>query len=141
MSAPLRKAEEGYIVLITILVIGIVATTVALFLLITGTDAGLASSGVESESQARGGALACAELALGAIQANTSLATPASGSSTLDSTTQETCSYTISGSSPNFDINSIGTVRASTDNFVHRVTVSIDQVSPKLHVTNWQDVP
>ena len=76
----IREDIEGYIVLISVLIIGIAATTIALFLLITGTDASLASAGVEADAQARAGALSCTELGLGAIQSDTALATPTTDS-------------------------------------------------------------
>jgi len=141
MKQEAKQPEDGYIVLITILILGVVATTVALFLLITGTDAGLASAGVEAGAQARAGAYACAELALESIQSNTTLVTPSSNSSTIDSTTQTECTYNITGSSPNYSISAVGTVQASSDNYVHRMSLTLDQVTPKLHVASWQDAP
>ncbi|HLC91890.1 MAG TPA: hypothetical protein VJC09_02460 [Candidatus Saccharimonadales bacterium] len=136
-----RGDSEGYIVLITVLIIGIAATTIALFLLITGTDASLASAGVEADAQARAGALSCTELALGSIQSDTALATPTTDSYTLDSTIQQSCTYDISGSSPNYTISATGTVRASTDNVIHRMMVVTDQVTPQLRISSWKDIP
>jgi len=133
--------NEGYIVLITILIIGVVATTIGLFLLITGTDAGLASAGVEAKAQARASSLACAELALGSIQSDPTLTTPLSGSSILDNNVGSQCNYDITGSSPNYTISSTGTVRASSDNYVHHMSITINQVAPKLTVSSWQDTP
>jgi len=141
MRVVAHQKQQGYIVLITVLILGIAAATISLFLLITGTDASLASSGVEAGVEARAGASACAELALDTIQANPSLVTPASDSSILDSSTGQQCNYQISGSSPNYTIDSTGTVQSSTESYVHHMSLTIDQVAPKLNVSSWQDVP
>ena len=133
--------ESGYIVLITVLVLGLVVTTVAMFLLITGTDATIASAGVESGAEAKAAAEACTQLALRAIQQDPLLASPSNGSSTIDPAIGQECNYSITGTSPNYTVNAVGIVRHTTDNYTQRIEVILDQVSPSLHVASWQDIP
>jgi hypothetical protein len=137
----LNKLEGGYVVLITVLVLGIVVTTVATFLLLTGTNSSLASFSVRSSVSAKAGATGCAQLALGAIQSNPVAPSPLTLTSTLNPTISETCSYTISGSSPNFTITTSGTVTAGASTYVHRLIIVTNQVTPQIAITSWQDTP
>lgn len=134
-------AAGGYITLITVIIVGAIVATVAVFLLLTGVGSSKSSRGVESNASAKAAAAGCANLALAAIQANTSLTTPASGNQTLDPTSEETCNYQISGTSPNYTIVSTGTVDANGGNYVRRLTITLNQVAPQLIIASWQETP
>lgn len=137
----MTKRHAGYVALISLIIIGIVASTIAAFLLLGGVGATQSSRNVESSTLARAAAQSCAELGLAAIQANTSLTTPASGSTTLDATLKQTCSYSVTGTTPNYTVVGVGQVDASGKNTVRRVTVVIDQVLPQIRVASWRDTP
>ena len=132
---------RGYVTLITVIVVGAIAATIAIFLLLTGTGSSQASFGVASGVGARQAASACADLALGTIQANTALTTPANGNQTLDAAAKQTCTYTISGTSPNYTIVAVGQVDASGANYTRRITITLNQVVPQLQVASWQETP
>jgi hypothetical protein len=135
------KNEDGYIVLISVLILGVIVSTIAAYLLISGASASVASQSVESGVIAKAASIGCAELALDAVQASPSLTTPNNSSATLNTTPNETCTYAISGTSPNYTISSVGTVTKYSGSYVHRLNITTSQTSPKITVSNWQDTP
>jgi hypothetical protein len=136
-----QGSEGGYVVLITILILGTIASIVVGFLLLTGQNASIASISVVANANAKAAATGCAELSLQAIQANTNLATPVTASQTLNTTTGATCTYTITGTSPNYTIAVTGTVTQGPRSYIHRLSVTTNQVSPQINVSSWQDTP
>jgi hypothetical protein len=141
MNHKRQPNEEGYVVLITVLILGSIVVIIASFLLLTGQNASIASNSVVGNTNSKAAAGGCAQLALAAIVANTSLATPVTVNQTLSSTTGQTCSYTITGSSPNFSIASTGTVTNGPKTYLHRLVVTTSQVTPAVSVNSWQDTP
>lgn len=133
--------KPGYISLITVLVVSAVAATVALVILFAGVGSSKSSFGVTQAAQAKAAANACAELALGAIQANITLTTPNSNSYTIDTNSKTQCDYTITGTSPNYTISATGTVDATGKNLRRRVTITLNRVGPTLNIASWQEVP
>ena len=102
-----------------VIIVGVVVATIASFLLLGGVASLQTSRAVEGQSLSRAAANSCAELALAAIQANTSIITPSSGSSTLSSTTRQACTFIISGTTPNYTITAVGTMDVSGQNYTH----------------------
>ncbi|MBI4034753.1 hypothetical protein HY380_02540 [Candidatus Saccharibacteria bacterium] len=139
-SEELRVNGSGYITLITVVIVGTIVTTTAIFLLLTGSGSSLNSQAVASGSQAKAAAEACIDLGLGAIQANPSLNIPANGNDTIDAAGGTSCSYTISGSSPQLTINATGTVDQNHD-FVRKIRVTTSQLVPQIIISSWQDLP
>ncbi len=140
MMTATKHQEGGYVVLITILLLGAVVSVIAGFLLLTGQNASIASVSVVGNTNAKAAATGCAELALGAIQANpTSPVT--TGNQTLNATTGATCTYAITGTTPNYSIAVTGTVTQGPRTYVHRLTLTTNQVTPQITVTSWQDAP
>lgn len=135
------EEEGGYVVLITVLVLGAVVSVIVGFILLTGQNASIASNSVVANANAKAAASGCAQLALSAIAANTSLSTPVTANQTLNVATGQTCSYTISGTSPNFSITTIGSVTQGSKSYVHRLTLTTNQVLPQVNVSSWQDSP
>ncbi len=133
--------QPGYIALITIVIIGAAGIMIALFLLFTALATSQTSFSVIQSDQAKGAANSCGELALAALQANPNLTTPANGNSTIDATTKAACSYSISGTSPNYTIVAVGTVDSSGINVTRRVTITTNQVTPQLSVSSWKETP
>lgn len=132
------KKYPGYIALITVIAVGAVGLAVALVLLFGGVSASRTSLSVSQSTQAKGAANACAELALGAIQANITIATPASANYNLDGGLNINCTYTITGTSPNYIISSVGTA-GSTSNLTRRVNITLNRVGPTLNISSWQE--
>lgn len=131
--------QDGYVVLITILVLGAMAIVVVGFLLLTGQNSNLASNSVAANTGNKAAASACAQLALAAISAQPSAPAPLSANQTVSS--NQTCSYTIGGSSPNFTINASGVVVQGRRSFTHRLQLVTDQVTPQINISRWADVP
>jgi len=139
MSKLNNSNNEGFVVLITVLILGVVLTTIAIFLLLTGSNASISAQSVDGGVEAKSAATGCAELALLAIQANPSLATPSSGSSTLSSS--ENCTYNISGSTPKYTILAVGNFTQGTNTYIHNLDIITSQVSPSIIISSWQDTP
>lgn len=132
---------SGYITLITVIAIGVIGSTVAVLLLFSGVSSGKTSLSVQQSAQATAAADGCAELALAAIQANIELATPSTASYTISNTNKSVCSYTITGSSPNYIIDATGTVDGSGKNIVRHVNITLNRVGPTLNIYSWQEMP
>jgi hypothetical protein len=132
------KKYPGFMALITVIAVGAVGLIIAVVLLLSGIGTSKTSLSVFQSTQAQGAANACAELALGAIQANIAINTPASATFTLDSGLNINCSYTITGSSPNYSISSVGTAGASS-NVTRRVNITLNRVGPTLNIAQWQE--
>ncbi len=137
----LNNEQGGYVVLITVMILGAIVTVIVGFLLLTGQNASIASNSVVANANAKAAASGCAELALAAIVANTTTPTPASANQTLNATTGQSCSYSITGTTPSYTITTTGTVTQGTKTFVHRLTVTTSQVTPQVTVSSWQDNP
>jgi len=133
--------QGGYVVLITVMILGAIVTVIVGFLLLTGQNASIASNSVVANVNAKAAASGCAELALAAIVANTTSPTPASANQTLNAATGQTCTYAITGTAPSYTINTTGTVTQGPKTFVHRLTVTTSHVTPQVTVNSWQDNP
>ncbi len=132
------KKHPGFIALITVIAVGAVGLTIAIVLLLSGVGTSRTSLSVSQSTQAKGAANACAELALGAIQANITIATPVTANYVVDSSLNINCSYTLSGTSPNYIISSIGTA-GSNSNVTRRVNITLNRVGPTLNISSWQE--
>lgn len=124
------KHSQGYIALITTLVVGSLAMLVTVGMLsigITQTQTALVSyDGYRAQQLAE----ACAEYALQEIRNSTSFS--GSGGETLGA---GSCTYDVnSGGGENRTIEALGTVKDNT----HRIEISIDQINPSINVTSWQ---
>jgi len=133
--------QSGYITLITVIAVGVIGASVAILLLFSGVSSGKTSLVVQQSAQAKAVADGCAELALAAIQANITLTTPITVNFTIDSTSKSVCSYTITGVSPNYVIDTTGTVDGSGKNIVRKETITLNRVGPTLNIYSWQEIP
>lgn len=125
------RKNEGYITLVSVLVVGAVGVSVAVSLLLLGLSVSRTSFVEGQFRQARLLADSCAEEALEQIRDATSF----SGSGTL-SLGNGTCAYTVtSGSGSNRTITVSGTVGS----IVRHVSISVDAINPFIHVASWQE--
>lgn len=126
------KKQSGFIVLITVLVIGAVSAAIAVSVLWLGVGDSRSSFALEQSNQAKALANACSEEGLQQIRDSTSFA--GTGSLTLG---QGTCSYTVtSQGGSNRTITSTGTVGTIS----RKVKVIIGQINPDINMTSWQEV-
>ncbi len=124
---------NGYVTLIAVLIIGAVGVAIATSLLLLGLGSSRTSFALQQSNQAKGLANACMEEAL--QQINGSI--PFSGTGTL-TIGQGTCTYTVTKlTGQNRTVAATGTVGS----IVRKVNVSIDKISPNIHITSWQEVP
>ncbi len=124
--------SSGYIVLITVLVIGAIGAAIATSVIWLGLGSSKSSLALEQSNQAKALANACSEEALQQIRDST----PYTGSGNL-TLGQGTCSYTVtSGTGQNRTITATGTVGT----ILRKVTITIDAINPAINVTSWQEV-
>ena len=123
--------KNGYITVISVVIIGSIATAVAISLLAGGTDAMKNSQTAIHLAQARSLADACAEEALENIRE--SLYT---GTFSLSLPTG-ICEATVTSSGPaDFNIDSLG----SSSDAIRKIQVVVDQTDPKVNIWSWQEV-
>ena len=124
--------RDGYITLISILVVGAVGAAVTMSLLLLGLGAARTSFAQEQSNQAKGLANACVEEALQAIRSNASYV----GTGNL-SLGQGACSYTVSNEGgENRTIIASGIVGI----IEKKVKVTIDDINLYINVASWQEV-
>lgn len=125
--------NDGYVALISVLVVGAVGIAITLSLLLLGLGSVRTSFAVEQSNQAKSLANACTEEALQQIRD----ATPFTGSGTL-TLGQGTCTYTVtSQGGQNRTVAAVGTVGS----VVRKNLVIIDKINPSITVVSWQEVP
>jgi hypothetical protein len=122
----------GYATLITILITGMIGTSVALSLIFTGLETSRVSQDVQKSIRARVIAFACAEEGLMRIRESDEF--QGSGAFDLEG---GTCVYEVilgAGESR--------TVRATAfaSNYSARLQISVDAIYPSLHISDYRDV-
>lgn len=125
-------ASHGYIMLITVLVIGAVGVAIAVSVLWLGLGSSKSSFSIEQSSQTRALADACAEEALQKIR--DSIPFTGTGSLTLG---QGSCSYTVTN---NGGQSRTITASSTVGSIVRKVSISIDKINPSINVTSWLEV-
>lgn len=126
------KKQSGFIVLITVLVVGAVSAAIAVSVLWLGVGDSRSSFALEQSNQAKALANACSEEALQQIRDST----PFTGTGNL-TLGQGTCTYTVtSQGGANRTVTASGTVGT----IVRKVKIIIDTINPAINVTSWQEV-
>jgi hypothetical protein len=123
--------DKGYAVLFVVIIINAAALVIVTSIMIWGFYFHKTSLVNQKSSQARNIADACAEIALMDIWGNQNI----SGSYSA-SIGEGSCTYSISGTSPNKNIQ----VEAIVDDIHRRLEVDIDQVNPDINISSWQEV-
>ncbi len=124
---------DGYITLISVLVIGAVGIAIATSLILLGLSSSRTSFAIEQSNQAKALVNACAEYSLQQIKNSPSY----TGTSGLRAPGLGTCSYLVqSQGGQNRTILSIGTVGA----VVRKLKIVIVSVSPNITISTWQEV-
>lgn len=126
------KQVNGYVMLVSVLVVGAIGVAVSVSLLLLGLSASRTSFSLEQSNQAKSLANACAEKALQQIRDLTSF----SGTDVLN-LGQGSCTYTVTaGSEENRTIEAYGSI----DTILRRVKITIDQINPIVNIVSWQEV-
>lgn len=126
------KHQDGYVALLSVLILGAIATSVALALLMTGTDSQRSSLVEQQSKQAQGLAVACAEEALQIIHDTTSF----TGTNNLILSTG-TCIYTVTN---NGGASRTIVATGTAGNVVKKLQVYVTIGASSISVTSWQEV-
>jgi len=132
MAQP-HKDNNGYILLLAVLIIGSVALAISLSVVLLSTDAQRTSFAIVQSNQAKALANTCAEQALEEIRELDSY----TGTSGL-TLGEGTCSFSVTNLGGEVrNIEASGTV----DNVTRRVEVDINQITTNINISSWQEVP
>jgi len=127
-----RRAEGGYVALLTVLIVGAAATAISLTLLSGGADSQRAMLIRQQSRQARELAVACSEESLQQVHDNIAF----SGTNSL-SLGQGSCTYTVTVvTGATRTIISTGTVGNVVRKNQINVTINVSSIS----ITSWQEV-
>ena len=126
-----KNKEEGYAILIIIVILSASSLIITTSLLIWGYYFNKTSLDLEESNQAMGLADACAEAALQEIR-NDENYTGTDGFSLSTGS----CTFTVSGASPNKTIQATGTADLS----IRKVRITTDQINPTINITLWEEV-
>lgn len=127
------QKRSGYVLLISVIVIGSVASAILVSVLMLGISAAQVSSSVHLSSQALAIAHACAEDAL--MDLRTSLSYAGSETQSFSLGTCETLSLGGIGNNSRL-ICTEGTVGDTT----RRIEIVVEQVLPEMKISSWQEV-
>ncbi len=123
--------EDGYIALLTVIIVGAAAMAIALTLLLTGSDAQRSTLITQQSIQARQLAHACTEEALQVIHDSTSYT--GTGTLTLGA---GGCSYTVSSTGASTrTVTTTGTVSS----VVRKVTANVTIGASTISVSSWKE--
>jgi len=132
MVKSISNPESGYVALLAVLIVGAVATAIALVLLTSGADSQRSALVGQQSKQARALAVACAEEALQQIHDNIAF----SKANTI-SLGQGNCTYTVAVTAPT--TRSI-TVSATVGNVVKKIQLYATIGTSSISITSWQEV-
>lgn len=130
----LRSARRGYAFLVTVLVIGTIAASAVVTLLLLGTSVLRATLSLENAAQAESGAMSCAERALQSLRNDLSY----SGNETITLADGTTCRVLPLEGSGNSD-RTICT-EATAGSVIRRLEVTVDTVVPSTKVGGFLEV-
>ena len=123
---------KGFTTLVAVLIVGAIASSVAISLILLGIGTTKNSLAIQQSFQAKALADACGEYALQQIRNST----PYSGSGGL-TLGQGTCNFTVSNTGgSNRTITAYGTIGT----IVRKVKITITQINPRIIVATWQEV-
>ncbi|MBI4272838.1 hypothetical protein HY621_03225 [Candidatus Uhrbacteria bacterium] len=123
---------QGFILLLSVLLIGVVGLAIVTSILLLGTNSSRTSFTLEQSNHAKAIANACAEEAMEQIRDSTSF----TGSGNL-SFSRGTCSYTVTSQGGQ---NRTVTASSTVSTIIRKVKVIISSITPTITVTSWQEV-
>ncbi len=134
MSALHHKKEGGYILLISVMILGTAAVAIILVLLVIGVEDNLDSGNYYAGRSAHMFATNCMETALEKLKENVNYA----GNETLSFPKGETCTIlTIQGSG---NTNRKIMTQSNVNGAIQKVQVTVATVSPQIILSRWEEV-
>ena len=127
----LFRRQNGYVTLISVLLIGAVGLATAVSLLFIGFNNSKTAFTIEQSNQAKGLANACAEEAL--KQVSNLISFTGQGNLSLG---RGNCIYNVLPNGNGKIITSSGTVGT----VIRKVKITVDATTPKVNVASWQEV-
>lgn len=123
----------GFATLMAVVVMGAVSVTITVSVLLLGIDNSRTSFATVQSNQAKALINACAEDALKTIDNTTGF------SGTVNITLGlGTCTYTVVDlGGENRSITASGTVGT----IIRKLSITLDDINPTIHLTSWQEVP
>lgn len=132
ISSGRPPCANGYILLISVVILGAIATAIATALLFLGAGDSKNAISHQLSEQAKAGVNACAEEALEQIRENTNF----SGTNSI-SINSGICAYSVTNTGgQNRTITASSTVGTVT----RRATISVTAINPKI-IATWQETP
>jgi hypothetical protein len=127
------KYKNGYLTLVSVLVLSTITLSLSLSMLILGLASSRSSFSAEESLMALALANGCAEEGLQQIRDDTAF----TGTNTFNLSNGRSCTYDVStGGGQNRTIDASGTV----DTVIRRVKVTIDAINPQISVVSWQEI-
>jgi hypothetical protein len=124
--------QQGYIAILTVLIVGAVATAIGTTVLILGADSQRSALIEQQSKQARFLAVACGQEGLQILHDNTGYI----GTANL-TLGQGTCSYTVA--STGTSTRTI-TTSATVGNTVKKIQISVTINSSNISISSWQEI-
>lgn len=125
-------SNNGFTLLLSVLVLGAVGATITVSLLLLGIGATRTGFALEKSQRARALANACAEEALQKIRETTSFT--GVGMLTL---TSDTCTYTVTNTGGQ---HRIITVTGTAGTVMRKIAITLDKINPEIDIVSWQEV-
>lgn len=132
MSMLTRRYSEGYITLLSVVVFGAVSVAIVTTILFLGSQSLSNARDHELYAYGNGAVDVCVEEALEQIRNSDSF----SGGNSI-SLANGACSYTVLNTGGE---NRTVIASSTTGTIVRKVQVTLDQINPTIHITNWSDV-
>ncbi len=128
-----RLSRPGYILLISILIIGVIASAILSSLLLLGTSAAQVSFSVQQSNQALAAAQACAEYALLKLRTSPTYA----GNELLDMNNGRCELLQIGGVG---NTNRLICAEGQSGDVLRRLEIVVKQLLPQTTIPSWQEV-
>ncbi|MEI6228436.1 MAG: hypothetical protein WCP11_00185 [Candidatus Saccharibacteria bacterium] len=125
----MNEYDKGYVALLTVVILGVVAAVIATSLVLLGLGHSRTALSEVQSASAKAAADSCAEEGLKQIRLSASYT--GTGSLTLSNAT---CTYSVSASAT-----SSVTATGISGNVTRRVTIDISSRTPSLVFTKWQE--
>jgi hypothetical protein len=126
------KQRSGYIALLSVIIVGAIATTIAVTFTLLGIGLSATSFAQEQASQARGLANACLEEGLQQIRNSV----PYTGSGNL-SIGQGTCTYTVTNLGGS---NRLVIASSTVGTIIRKVQTNVTAIRPLIVTNSWLEV-
>ncbi len=129
----INKNSQGYIVLISVLIIGVVAIAITTSILFFGASSSRMLLSVEELYKTKALANACAEQALEELRQNNNLA----NGEHIIYIDEGSCEYTlIVGTGDNRTLQIVSEIRQT----FRKTEIIVDQLKPTINVSSWKEV-